>query len=108
MASKKRKVTRDWQDVAKEAQEYRDASIKKVPGIIPVLARLESLESVSECPIDVPNNVLKPRDILITQYSIEKLLAMLRSGEITAVEVTTAFLRRASVAQELVSCFQIQ
>jgi amidase len=102
MASRKRKLERDWRDVAREAQEHRDASIGKVPSITHVLDRLEGLESVPKCSIDVPSNILDPKDIHITQCLPEKLLAMLGRGEITSVEVTTAFLRRATVAQKLV------
>lgn len=103
MATRKRKLKRDWEDVAREAQEYRDVSIGKVPGITPILDRLERLESAPRCSIDVLDKVLEPKDSQVTQCLPEDLLTMLGRGEISAVEVTTAFLRRASVSQKLVS-----
>jgi hypothetical protein len=50
-----------------------------------------------------PAKVLHPDDVRITEMLPESLLALLASGELTATEVTTAFLRRAVIAQKLVS-----
>ncbi|KUJ08556.1 amidase [Mollisia scopiformis] len=102
--SKKTKPKRQWEDVAREAQEYRDASIGRVPGITEISARLESLNALPKCSLDIPGKVLELKDIKITQCLPEDLVAMLGKGEISAVEVTTAFLRRAALAQRLTNC----
>ena len=92
-----RKRTRPWQDIATEAQEYRDASIAR------------SWPDMPQLPADLPKNVftilresLCQTDIQITEMLPEALLTALASGELTATSVTHAFLRRASLAQKLV------
>lgn len=101
-AMRKTKSKRPWEDVAKEAQDYRDASIWRVPGITDISGRLTSLEE-SKWSIDTPSMFLESKDVQITQCLPEDLVAMLGRGELSAVEVTTAFLRRAALAQKLVS-----
>lgn len=99
------KPKRHWEEIAREAQEYRDASIRNVPGINEVSARIEGLELLPKCSINLPSNILRPKDIQITESLPEELVVSLGRGEISAVEVTTAFLRRAALAQGLVSFF---
>lgn len=89
----------------REAWEYRDASLGRVPGISDIDGRLPSFELLPKRSIDFGSNVLEPRDIQITECLPEDLVAMLRRGDINAVEATTAFLRRAALAQRLVSIF---
>ncbi|KAK2761319.1 hypothetical protein FQN54_001841 [Arachnomyces sp. PD_36] len=92
-------ATRPWQDVAKEAQAHRDASIAKVNPPIP--------EVPAELPLDVtslPRKLLTEREVDITESPTESILASLSTGKLTSVEVTNAFLRRAGLAQKLVNC----
>lgn len=88
-----------WQAVAKIAQEYRDASIRRVE------------PSVPEVPADLPSNrtqipkyLLTTEEVLITETQPEDLVASLAAGKFTSTTVTTAFLRRAGLAQALTNC----
>ena len=87
-----------WQEVAKEAQEYRDASIKLVEPAIPAVPKELPLDRS-----DVPKYFLSTEEVIITQTSAEELVASLATGKLTSTTVTTAFLRRAGLAQALVS-----
>jgi len=51
----------------------------------------------------VPSKTLHPRDTKITETLPENLVKQLASGNLSAKVVTTAFLRRAVLAQKLVS-----
>lgn len=89
--------TRTWQEVAKEAQLHRDASIAKVNPPVP--------DVPAELPLDVtslPRKLLTEREVEITETPAESLLASLATGKLKSVEVTNAFLRRAGLAQKLV------
>lgn len=90
-------VSRSWQETASIAQNKRDQSIASV------------VPSVPDVPNDLPDNVtelprklLSTQEVTITESSPDKLLTELASGKLTCVEVTTAFLRRAGLAQKLV------
>ena len=91
------KPKRHWEEVAQEAQAYRDASI----------ARLDL--DLSSIPTPLPRNVLSipaqvlsADDIEITKLKTEELLALLANGLLGAETVVTAFLHRAAVAQKVV------
>lgn len=91
------KRKRLWQDIAQEAQQYRDASIFRAwPGLPPLPEHLA--KNVTE----IPGTVLSQEEVRITEMLPEGLLSVLASGDLTAVAVTSAFLRRASLAQKLV------
>jgi hypothetical protein len=53
--------------------------------------------------MDVPGKALHPRDFHITQKLPEELIKLMAAGDLTSMDVTTAFLRRAVLAQKLVS-----
>ena len=84
-----------WQEKAKSARDYRDASLKKVD---PPLSPLpEQLPLSSQ---EMPKELLTAREYELTQkYDAIQLLDMLRTKAVTSEEVTKAFLRRAAVAQ---------
>jgi amidase len=89
---------RHWQDIAKEAQDYRDASINRVVPAVP--------EVPKDLPLDrteIPKYLLSTEEVLLTQTAPEDLVKSLASGKITSTAVIKAFLRRAGVAQALVS-----
>jgi len=50
----------------------------------------------------MPETMLDPFEIRITQLPPEELVAELAKGEMTARAVTNAFLRRAALAQRVV------
>ena len=115
--SKKQKVQRPWQEIAKDAQDHRDASLAQVkPGpesssMYPAPEHaLEQSHPSAACKISMkfPETTLHPRDVQITETLPEDLVQSLATGELSATDVTTAFLRRAVIAQKLVSAiFQV-
>lgn len=87
-----------WQVVAKTAQEYRDASIARVEPAVP--------EVPKEIPLDVtnlPQELLSEQEVKITQSLTEDLVTSIASGKLSSTTVAKAFLRRAGLAQRLVS-----
>jgi hypothetical protein len=93
-------VKRPWQEVAKLAQGLRDKSIDQIQPAIP------AVPSQGELPLNttsLPRKLLGEAEVEITETPPEALLKSLASGELSSVEVTTAFLRRAGIAQGLVS-----
>ncbi len=88
-----------WQEKAAWAQDFREKSLAKVePALqgIPIELPLSSQ--------NLPKLVLTEREIEITErYTVKELLAILRERKISVEEVTRAFLRRAALAQAVVS-----
>lgn len=86
-----------WQETAKRTQEYRDKTVAAVnPPEVPI-------EQLSLNVSKIPQDVLDPKDVELTETTPETLLKQLASGDITSVDLTKAFLRRAALAQKLVS-----
>jgi hypothetical protein len=104
--SKKPKLKRPWQDIAKEAQEHRDASIE--PFLRSTRGGGSVPEKLPKNSMSVPGNTLSPRDQEITELLPEQLTKLLVTGELSSTEVTAAFLRRAALAQKLVRKTEIQ
>lgn len=55
--------------------------------------------------LDIPrrSGILTPEELQITEaYNVPDLLKALASGELTALDVTVAFCKRAAIAQQLV------
>ena len=86
-----------WEEIAKKAQNLRDESLNRVEPPIPEVPKQLPLNIV-----DIPKRLLSVREAEITETTPETLVASLASGQPTALEVVTAFLRRAGVAQKLV------
>ncbi|KIV94592.1 hypothetical protein PV10_02344 [Exophiala mesophila] len=90
-----------WQDVAALAQSLRDKSIDRIEPAVP------KVPSSSELPLNtskLPSQLLSPEESKITETCPEQLLKSLASGELSSVQVVTAFLRRAGIAQKLTNC----
>ena len=87
-------LTKPWQEVAQRAQAYRDASIAAITPPIPAI-QADLPENVTH----LPRVLLPAREIEITEMLPEELLRALASGKLSSVEVTSAFLRRAGLAQ---------
>ena len=86
-----------WQEIAHEVQTHRESTITQIHPPIP--------EVPSEIPTNVTNiplALLTTREVDITSKSPEDLVASLATGSLTSHEVTSAFLRRAGLAQRLV------
>lgn len=90
-----------WQEIAKTAQNHRDDSIRRVEPPIPEVPGPDQLPLDRT---DVPKYLLSTEEIVITQSPPEDLVASLASGKYTSTTVTTAFLRRAGIAQALANC----
>ncbi|KAF7715773.1 Uncharacterized protein PECH_006218 [Penicillium ucsense] len=94
----------NWQDlVARKRQECQDK--------LPREWKLgeEVLKAVPEhlLQYDLPrrSGILTEEELDITEnYTATQLLAKLASGQITSLSVTTAFSKRAAIAQQVVSC----
>ena len=90
-----------WEAVAREVRSARDDSIEKVQPPIPFV-------QTDKLPLNVtavPAQLLEPQEIEITELPLEVLIRKLASGTWSSRNVTSAFLRRAAVAQGLVSLF---
>lgn len=110
--NKKQKLARPWQVIAKEAQDYREASLAQVkPGLPELFDEFErTLESVQSnalggAAIEHVRAVLHPTDVQNTEMLPENLISALATGKLSATDVTNSFLRRAVIAQRLVSVY---
>ncbi|KAF2089205.1 putative glutamyl-tRNA amidotransferase subunit A [Saccharata proteae CBS 121410] len=90
-----------WQQIAQKVQAHRDATI----------AALQPSLDATAIPTDLPRNVTKiaaqvlsPSELSITESTPEKLLSQLATGDLKCTAVTSAFLRRAALAQHLTNC----
>ena len=84
-----------WEEKAKSARDYRDATLAKVEPPLPSLPDQLPLSSQ-----ELPKEFLTPREYELTQnYDAVELLQMLRSKKVSSEELTRAFLRRAVLAQ---------
>jgi len=79
-----------WQEVAADRQKYRDKTIAAIESPIP---------EVNEVPLNTTAIVKQ----ILSSEEIGDLTLKLAKGEISAVTVTKAFLRRAALAQVAVS-----
>lgn len=98
----KKKPKRPWQETAKEAQEYRDASLARVSGLSSIDKPVHLNESILKNFVNIPREILPSLDVQITETLPENLIQALASGELSATDVTAAFLRRAVLAQKFV------
>jgi hypothetical protein len=107
--SKKRKLVRPWQDVAKEAQDHRDVSLAKVkPGSPKAFQNIQFSGALPKNSTIIPEKYLHLNDYRITEMFPEDLLEALASGKLSAVDATTAFLRRAVLAQKPVNIIRLR
>src|SRR4051794_24047738 len=100
-----------WQDIVAEKQKAAD-------GLIPSGWKLsETIWGSLSLPLESnPNRLLTldiprrsglfcSRELEITEeYNTAQLLDALRNGQLSSLEVTTAFCKRAAVAQQLTNC----
>lgn len=87
-----------WQNVAKDKKDRIDASI-------PPEWRLKSQPS-EYCVMGYTSicDVMSTDEISITNSSATDLVAKMAKGELTSVEVTTAFCKRAALAHQFLNC----
>ncbi|PQE24352.1 hypothetical protein CJF31_00002584 [Rutstroemia sp. NJR-2017a BVV2] len=83
-----------WQEVAKDRQRHRDETIAAVKPNIPEITEIP-LNTLS-----LARQILTEEEIHLTESTPEELLAELTKGDLSAVQVANAFLRRAALAQK--------
>jgi len=86
-----------WQEVAADRQKHRDATLAAIEPALPDIPSPPPLNTVS-----IAKEVLTAEEIKITESKVEELAPQLAKGELSAVTVVKAFLRRAALAQKLV------
>ncbi|KAL4805918.1 Acetamidase [Aspergillus unguis] len=87
-----------WKSIAAEKRARLAQSIPQEWRI----KDLPTTDSVMDFPAS--SGILSVKELEITDYSAADLVASLASGKLTAVEVTTAFCKRAALAQQLTNC----
>lgn len=88
-----------WQEVAADRQAYRDAGIATLEPALP------DIPSIPLNTIPLAKQFLTEAEIKITETSVQELILKLADGELSAVEVAKAFLRRAGLAQKAVRLY---
>ncbi|GAD94024.1 acetamidase [Paecilomyces variotii No. 5] len=89
-----------WEAKASIARSKRDDSVARVEP--PLQGLPDTLPQNSQ---ELAKAILTPKEVEITEkYSVTELLAKLHSRELSAEEVTKAFLRRAALAQFATNC----
>lgn len=85
-----------WQDVAAERRKYRDSTLAAIEPPLP------DVSSPALNTVPVAKDCLTEEEIKITESRVEELAPLLVKGELSAITVVKAFLRRAALAQRLV------
>ena len=98
-----------WQPIARRKQAYRDSTIPSAWRVSPDLLPKDppKLEYGPQNVLSVPRKcgVLSELEVSMTEeYTIKSLLAAIASKQLKAVDVTTAFCKRAAIAQQLTNC----
>jgi hypothetical protein len=86
-----------WQEVAADRQKHRDATLAAIEPAIP---------EIPSPPVNtflIAKDILTAEEIQVTERKVEELAPLLAKGELSAITVVKAFLRRAALAQKLVS-----
>ncbi|KAI3330802.1 amidase signature domain-containing protein [Ustulina deusta] len=89
-----------WEEVAADRQRHRDITLASLKPPPPELL-------TGDIPVDttgIPKSILTAEDLEITERNVEDLASMLASGQWSAKTVIQAFMRRASLAQQLTNC----
>lgn len=85
-----------WQQAVTRAQQHRDDSLRSTLAELPPVP-----DTLPKNVTGIPSQLLSAEDVRITSLDVEHLLPLLASGALSSVAVTTAFIRRAAVAQSL-------
>lgn len=98
-ASKDQPASRPWQEIASEQQRLRDSQISK--GWILESLPTESVANVMNAPYTC--GLMTKKELALTEKDATDLLAMMARGELKSHDLTSAFCKRAAIAQQLVS-----
>jgi amidase len=86
-----------WQKVAADKVAAREA-------LIPAEWRITVPKGLNVTDVPRTCGLLSASELEITETPAVDLLAKLASGELTSVQVTTAFCKRSAIAQQLTNC----
>lgn len=92
-------MAQTWKDVVAEKTRRQQASIPKEW----ILTNLPSKEHLDVISFPETCGLLSAKEIEITNSNADALMERIRSGSWSAVDVTTAFSKRAVIAHQLVS-----
>lgn len=98
-ALKSQLSAKSWEEIVKDAQNHRDSTIALLSPPAPLVPT-----SPPNNVTGIPEQVLDKQTISITSLLPEELLASLATGQLTALQVTNAYLQRTAVAQQLANC----
>jgi amidase len=93
----RRPKSKTWRAIAEEAQNYRDSTISIIRAPLPSMP-----SKISDCVLQTPTQLLTKDETIITNLLPEEILDFLASGQLSATDVTNAYLKRACIAQDLV------
>ncbi|KAJ8456762.1 hypothetical protein ONZ45_g18587 [Pleurotus djamor] len=93
-------MTSQWRQLAADKKQRQQASIP--PNWLLTTPVPKTLLDVTKVPESC--GILTAKELQITNTNVEVLLPQLASGKWTSVEVTTAFYKRAIIAQQVTNC----
>ncbi|KAF8221180.1 amidase [Tricholoma matsutake] len=93
-------MAQTWKDVVAEKTRRQQASIPKEW----ILTNLPSKEHLDVISFPETCGLLSAKEIEITNSNADALMERIRSGSWSAVDVTTAFSKRAVIAHQLTNC----
>jgi amidase len=92
-----------WQEIARDAQETRDKSLKSIwPDLDSISSNLPTHLSTNVA--TVPDKFLSEEEVDITNLSIKEIVQKASAGQLSTQAVTSAFLKRMVIAQGLTNC----
>ncbi|KAL3260268.1 hypothetical protein ABHI18_004711 [Aspergillus niger] len=99
-------ITDDWRTLVAKKRKQLDAQIPSEWRLTDeFLAAIPTNGHLIEADVVRGSGILSEKELSMTEkYSATALLAELSKGNLTSVEVTTAFCKRAAIAQQLTSC----
>ncbi|KAK7618263.1 amidase signature domain-containing protein [Phyllosticta citricarpa] len=92
-------IHKPWQEVAAGLQAHRDATIAAVQPPLPPLPT-----SIPRNTMGLAAQLLTGDEVAITETAPEALISQLTAGKLSSTAVTSAFLRRAALAQAATNC----
>ena len=96
-------MSTSWRDIAQEKKARQTQSIPKAWLITPPPTVVLDVNDVPEA-----SGLLTAKELAITNTTdVSTLLSKLATSEWSSVEVTTAFYKRAIIAQQVVSGYQL-
>ena len=94
-------AAKDWDSEAQKCRDILEESIPK-QWLLPA-QKLSSLPKHNVTRVPYDSGVLSPEELRMTEQDASRLMAKYKAKEWTVEQVTTAFLKRATIGQQLVS-----